>query len=67
MATGIVPRQGEPTMCEQHCNHHGCNYWREFFASTCPLCGAKFKEGQRFYQIDPGRREKYERVWVHAV
>ena len=66
MAAGIVPRQGEPTMCEHPCNHKDCQLWREFFASTCEICGGPFGEGQQYYQTEPGRELKTERRWVHA-
>ena len=67
MAYGIVPRKGEPTMCEQQCDHKDCELWREFFASTCKICGKGFEEGQRYYQAESGRKHRDKRRWVHAM
>ena len=67
MAAGIVPPRGEPTMCETSCIHKDCQQWREFFASTCAICGNPFEEGQRYYQTEPGRTQDKERRWVHAT
>lgn len=67
MAYGIVPHKGEPTMCEQPCDHKDCKLWREFFVSKCEICGKTFEEGQRYYQTEPRRKLKDERRWVHAA
>ena len=67
MAYGIVPHKGEPTMCEQPCDHKDCKLWREFFASKCEVCGKPFEEGQTYYQTEPGRKLKPGRRWVHAA
>ncbi len=63
----IVPPKGEPTFCESSCNHKDCALWREFFASKCVICGQLFEPGQRYYQIEPGRKLKTERRWIHAT
>jgi len=67
MGYAIVPPKGEPTFCEEPCNHKDCELWREFFTSKCEICGKTFEEGQRYYQIEPGRELKIERRWIHAA
>ena len=59
MAYQIVPPKGEPTFCENECNHKDCAMWRNFFASKCDICGKPFEEGQYFYDVKPG-------VWIHS-
>ena len=66
MAYSTVPHKGEPTMCEQPCDHKDCKLWREFFDSKCEICGKPFEEGQRYYQkLDVLR--VFQRRWVHAT
>lgn len=52
MAAGVVPPKGEPTFCEEACQHTDCARWRAFFESSCAECGEGFEHGQRFYEVD---------------
>ena len=52
MAAGIVPPKGEPTHCNEPCEHRDCRAWRTFFETPCVFCGRSMEPGQRYYEED---------------
>lgn len=57
MAYIIVPRRGEPDICEGECRHIDCDGIRRQLdeMQPCPLCGVKPISGDRISRTADGK------------
>jgi len=64
MGYGIIPKMGEPNICETPCDHRDCKANREDFIehANCIVCGKPLLEGDSFYYHGANKYDK-----VHAL
>ncbi len=45
----VLPKLGEPTTCDEPCEHRDCAEWRKRIGIACTTCGEPMAEGDYYY------------------